>query len=261
MPRSASHDALLQAIACCVRVPSPRPPRVRFSAATSIVYHLTQVESAPHDLDSQQNDCSNSKDLNYTLKRLVRGLASPTPLVLDLLNVKLVPHARQAPWLSESVGSVLVSDITTKFWNTGTPWVGPFSVWRLGSNYCNATHECRDIDVGTVIVGHITSAAFYQTQLGIDIVEDFYILISASQSTSNFNLSKFYNHIFERYYFATKSSPSHRLLPKNAKQSAPQSVASNLISQVDPKNAKQSALAKGNFPIAPAADGWISNTS
>ncbi|KAA1095061.1 hypothetical protein PGT21_035177 [Puccinia graminis f. sp. tritici] len=471
--------------ACCVRVPSPRPPRVvithklaatwkteyskqlppgqqiplpfkqsivlvsvqlesspkltmsaqimslfsslsssnideRVSAATSIVYHLTQVESAPHDLDSQQNDCSNSQDLNYTLKRLVRGLASPTPgarlgfsialceiinrfpqlspqsifdLILSatplqsgmkaseerdsqfgrLFGIKCITQsgalfrpvetpqgipestnaneqmtllkrlleelcalARRAPWLSESVGSVLVSDITTQIlehpesalsqsgaldqiaemllMNAETLTLEQLSLaillqqhsiklnWEsiLSKTFTNTqilsedNHEklcsilmnadgvpsSQPANAGAGEADSKTSTSNTDLPICPHFVHS--ILISASQSTSNFDLPKFYNHLFERYYFATKSSPSRRshgfLILNNLLKSKfisdrekpnfltlncvhtlqvqlaatdrllhkmAQSVASNLISQVDQKNAKQSALAKG----------------
>ncbi|KAA1134414.1 hypothetical protein PGTUg99_000730 [Puccinia graminis f. sp. tritici] len=423
--------------ACCVRVPSPRPPRVeithklaatwkteyskqlppgqqiplpfkqsivlvsvqlesspkltmsaqimslfsslsssnideRVSAATSIVYHLTQVESAPHDLDSQQNDCSNSQDLNYTLKRLVRGLASPTPgarlgfsialcesgalfrpvetpqgipestnaneqmTLLKRLLRRTLRLARRAPWLSESVGSVLVSDITTQIlehpesalsqsgaldqiaemllMNAETLTLEQLSLaillqqhsiklnWEsiLSKTFTNTqilsedNHEklcsilmnadgvpsSQPANAGAGEADSKTSTSNTDLPICPHFVHS--ILISASQSTSNFDLPKFYNHLFERYYFATKSSPSRRshgfLILNNLLKSKfisdrekpnfltlncvhtlqvqlaatdrllhkmAQSVASNLISQVDQKNAKQSALAKG----------------
>ncbi|OAV95976.1 hypothetical protein PTTG_03225 [Puccinia triticina 1-1 BBBD Race 1] len=388
----------------------------RVSAATSIVHHLTQAESARHDVDSESNDCSNSPDLNYTLKRLVRGLASPTPgarlgfsnalceiinrfpglsplsifelilsatplqsnmkaseerdsqfgrlfgikcitqsgallrkldtpqgirkstnvneqsTLLKLLLEELCALARRAPWLSESVGSVIVLDITTQILehpesslsqsgavnqiaemllkNAETLTLEQISLaillqqhsvkldWPsiLSQTFTNKQILSEDnheklftilMNADGISSSHSgasevdTKTSSHNTDLPICPHFVHEILISASQSASKFNLSNFYNQLFERYYFASKSSPSRRshgflilnkllaskFIPDQEKPNfltlncvhtlkvhltatdrllhkMAQSVASTMISQVDTKNAKGSALAK-----------------
>ncbi|POW00207.1 hypothetical protein PSHT_13160 [Puccinia striiformis] len=359
----------------------------------SIVYHLAQVEPVPARLDAHLEDCSNSTDLNYTLKRLVRGLASPTPgarlgfsialceiinrfpqlsshYVFDLIlsatpfqsgmkpseerdsqfgrlfGIKCITQSgvlfrkpltakgvqdqahvneqttllkrlleelcelvRRAPWLSESVGSVLVFDITTQILchsdsalsqsgainqiaemllkKAETLTLEQLSLamllqqhsikldWEsiLSKTFSNKhiLSEENHEKLCTLLHNNLTASPIRLKRCGRqDLIirhRPAYlphfihrVIISASQSAPGFNLSKFYNHLFERYYFAEKSSPSQarfltvncvhtlqvqlaatdRLLHKMA-----QSVAANLVSLVDEKDAKGSALAKG----------------
>ncbi|KAI7967345.1 hypothetical protein MJO29_000622 [Puccinia striiformis f. sp. tritici] len=392
----------------------------RVSAASSIVYHLAQVEPVPARSDAHLEDCSNSTDLNYTLKRLVRGLASPTPgarlgfsialceiinrfpqlsshyifdLILSatpfqsgmkpseerdsqfgrLFGIKCITQSgvlfrkpltakgvqdqahvneqttllkrlleelcelvRRAPWLSESVGSVLVLDITTQILchsdsalsqsgainqiaemllkKAETLTLEQLSLamllqqhsikldWEsiLSKTFPNkhilSEENHEKLCALLVNVDSTTSSQLapsgsndadgktssYATDLPVCPHFIHRVIISASQSAPGFNLSKLYNRLFERYYFAEKSSPSRRshgflilnnllkseLIPDEQKpefltvncvhtlqvqlaandrllHKMAQSVAANLVSLVDEKDAKGSALAKG----------------
>ncbi|POV96713.1 hypothetical protein PSTT_15487, partial [Puccinia striiformis] len=321
-----------------------------------------QVEPVPARLDAHLEDCSNSTDLNYTLKRLVRGLASPTPgarlgfsialceiinrfpqlsshYVFDLIlsatpfqsgmkpseerdsqfgrlfGIKCITQSgvlfrkpltakgvqdqahvneqttllkrlleelcelvRRAPWLSESVGSVLVFDITTQILchsdsALSQSVVCPSGECRQHNNLTASPIRLKRCGRQDLIIRHRPAYLPHFIHR---------VIISASQSAPGFNLSKFYNRLFERYYFAEKSSPSRRshgflilnnllkseLIPDEQKpefltvncvhtlqvqlaandrllHKMAQSVAANLVSLVDEKDAKGSALAKG----------------
>ncbi|KNZ44308.1 hypothetical protein VP01_92g13 [Puccinia sorghi] len=363
----------------------------RVKAASSIVYHLTQPNSDLSDSDPPSDDISNSTDLDYALKRLVRGLASPTPgarlgfsIVLSsplqsgmkaseerdslfgrLFGIKCIAESgalfrdvenqteeqatllkklleelcnlvRRAPWLSQAVGSVIVLDITMQILlhpdsalsqsgalnqiaemfliNTNTLTVEQLSFVILLQQHSIKlnwesilpktlpkkqilSEENKD-KLSAILMNADGAPSTQLAQSGpndtegktssspadMNIYPHFIhgIIISASQSARKFNLPNFYSHLFERYYFAEKSSPSRRshgflilndlikseLIPDQKKpefltmncihtlqvhlastdrllHKMAKSVTANLLSQVDQKNPKGSALAKG----------------
>ncbi|PLW40838.1 hypothetical protein PCASD_07326 [Puccinia coronata f. sp. avenae] len=394
----------------------------RVLAACSIVYHLTQVEPPPpHSSDPCLADFSNSNDLNYTLKRLVRGLASPTPgarlgfsialcqiiqkfpqlsplSIFDLIisatplqsamkaseerdsqfgrlfGIKCIAEsgalfrdietpqdsrdsaqhgneqstllkklleelcdlARRAPWLSQGVGSVLVLDITMQILlHPKSTLAQSGALNQIAEMFLTNTEVLTLEKLALIILlqqhsvkfawESILSKTFPNKQILSEANQEklsailmnidgmplsqlaqtgptetdgktlsstpdlptcphfiHRILISASRSASNFTLSNFYNQLFERYYFAEKSSPSRRshgflilnnllesdLIPCQEKpdfltlngvhtlqvqlaatdrllHKMALSVASNVVSQVEQNKAAGSALAKG----------------
>ncbi|MBW0492615.1 hypothetical protein O181_032330 [Austropuccinia psidii MF-1] len=83
----------------------------RVSAAAAIVSHLLQLQqSVAVDGSLDQAGCSGSADFDYTLKRLVRGLASPTPGARLGFSVALCEILTRFPQLSpETVFELIIS--------------------------------------------------------------------------------------------------------------------------------------------------------